>query len=392
MGNTSMTPGVVAIDTGGGVDELVKASAGDATAGYLDAKVDGTTITVSANTLTTIDAGIDHDSLLNFVANEHIDHSTVSISSGGILSGGGTIDGNQTITLANADIDHDQLTNFTTTEHFTMLDEDDLSSDSDTQAATQQSIKAYVDNNITTGTTEVFSSSGTWTCPVGVNYIMVSLCGGGGGGGGGRTNSPHNSGTGGGAGAAILNHFLSVTPTSTYSVTVGAAGTGGAIGAAAGNPGTAGGNSIFVGDDVTLTAGGGGGGFGGQSSDQDVVGAGGAGTIDGQAITSITDLLSPGINLGGFANPLTYSPFSLPGGDGGDSAGDSQRDGGPGGNSFFGRGGDGADFSTSTNPTAGSGIGSGGGGGKGAGGGAGAGANGAEGIVIISYSQDGAPT
>lgn len=43
------------------------------------------------------------------------------------------------------DIDHDALTNFTSTEHFTMLDEDDLVSNSNTQTATQQSIKAYAD-------------------------------------------------------------------------------------------------------------------------------------------------------------------------------------------------------------------------------------------------------
>jgi hypothetical protein len=392
MGNTAITIAAVGVDTGGGVDELVKASAGDATAGYLDAKVDGSTITVSANTLSTIDSGINHNSLSNYVANEHIDHSTVSISSGGILSGGGTIDSNQTITLANADIDHDQLTNFTANEHFTMLDEDDLVSNSDTQAATQQSIKAYVDNNITTGTTEVFSSSGTWTCPAGVNFIQVTLCGAGGGGGGGRTNSPHNSGTGGGAGATIRSHVMRVTPTSTYVVTVGTGGTGGAIGASSGNPGTAGGDSSMVGDDHTLTAGGGGGGFGGQSSDQDVVGAGGAGNIDNQAITSLTDLLSPGINLGSSINPLSYNAFVMPGGDGGDSAGDSSRDGGPGGNSFFGRGGNGSDYGTSSLPEAGKGVGAGGGGGKGQGGAAGAGANGADGIVIVSYSQDGAPT
>jgi hypothetical protein len=53
-----------------------------------------------------------------------------------------------TITIANSDIDHDQLTNFVAGEHFTMLDEDGLTSDSDTQAATQQSIKAYVDAQI----------------------------------------------------------------------------------------------------------------------------------------------------------------------------------------------------------------------------------------------------
>jgi len=40
---------------------------------------------------------------------------------------------------------HDELAGYEAGEHFTMLDEDNLVSDSDTQAATQQSIKAYVD-------------------------------------------------------------------------------------------------------------------------------------------------------------------------------------------------------------------------------------------------------
>ena len=62
---------------------------------------------------------VDHNATTNYVADEHVAHNTVSISSGGILSGGGTIDSNQTITLANADIDHDALTNFAADEHFT---------------------------------------------------------------------------------------------------------------------------------------------------------------------------------------------------------------------------------------------------------------------------------
>jgi len=46
------------------------------------------------------------------------------------------------------DIDHDALTNFAAGEHFTMLDEDAMGTNSNTQAATQQSIKAYVDGSI----------------------------------------------------------------------------------------------------------------------------------------------------------------------------------------------------------------------------------------------------
>jgi trimeric autotransporter adhesin len=46
-------------------------------------------------------AGVDHNSLNNFVANKHIDHSTVSISAGTGLSGGGDITASRTLSLAN---------------------------------------------------------------------------------------------------------------------------------------------------------------------------------------------------------------------------------------------------------------------------------------------------
>ena len=42
---------------------------------------------------------VDHDSTVNFVANEHIDHSTVSVLAGDGMLGGGTIDSDSTLTL-----------------------------------------------------------------------------------------------------------------------------------------------------------------------------------------------------------------------------------------------------------------------------------------------------
>ena len=42
---------------------------------------------------------IDHDSTTNFVANEHIDHSSITIGSGKGLSGGGSIDTSRSLTL-----------------------------------------------------------------------------------------------------------------------------------------------------------------------------------------------------------------------------------------------------------------------------------------------------
>ena len=145
----------------------------------------------------------------------------------------------------------------------------------------------------------------------------------------------------------------------------------------------------MVGDDHTVPAGGGGGGYGGQATDQDIVGAGGAGTIDDNAITSLKTLINaPGPNGVRTATPRV--PLSIPGGDGGDSNGDSSRDGGAGGNSFFGQGGDGGDYSPNVAAQSGTGIGAGGGGGRGQANATGG--NGTEGLVVISYSQDGAPS
>jgi len=50
-------------------------------------------------TLSTTDAEIVHDNLSGFVANEHIDHSAVSILAGTGLSGGGTIAANRTLAI-----------------------------------------------------------------------------------------------------------------------------------------------------------------------------------------------------------------------------------------------------------------------------------------------------
>lgn len=44
-------------------------------------------------------ADIDHDALLNFVANEHIDHTSVDIAAGNGLSGGGDISASRTLTV-----------------------------------------------------------------------------------------------------------------------------------------------------------------------------------------------------------------------------------------------------------------------------------------------------
>ena len=61
--------------------------------------VGGTGITANANDIATNDSEIVHDNLSGFVANEHIDHSSVSVTAGTGLTGGGTIAANQTLNV-----------------------------------------------------------------------------------------------------------------------------------------------------------------------------------------------------------------------------------------------------------------------------------------------------
>jgi hypothetical protein len=56
---------------------------------------------ITANVLP---AGVNHNSLLNYVANQHIDHSAVSISAGTGLTGGGDLTATRTINLANTSV------------------------------------------------------------------------------------------------------------------------------------------------------------------------------------------------------------------------------------------------------------------------------------------------
>jgi hypothetical protein len=82
---------------------------------------------------------------------------------------------------------------------------------------------------------DVFASSGNWTCPAGVQKVLVSVIGGGGGGKGALSPGGGDGGHGG-YGVGVLT----VTPGTVYTVTVGSGGTGNTLGS-----GTAGGTSTF---------------------------------------------------------------------------------------------------------------------------------------------------
>jgi hypothetical protein len=87
-----------------------------------------------------------HDLFTDFVADEHIDHTAVSVIAGAGLTGGGTLAADRTLTVVGgkgigvaADSCYIDVTD---TDWF--LDEDDMASDSATHVASQQSIVAYV--------------------------------------------------------------------------------------------------------------------------------------------------------------------------------------------------------------------------------------------------------
>lgn len=148
-------------------------------------------------------------------------------------------------------------------------------------------------------TSEIFTSSGTWTAPAGVTKVHVIMrpgAGGGGGGGagglgfGGATGGGGGGGRGGGGGGAaqLIRSWLNVTPGTSYSVTVGAGGAGGAgsattTGGNGGNGGISSFGSLMSVGRLAVPIGGSGG-TGGAAGASGTVGAGGAGGTTAGAV------------------------------------------------------------------------------------------------------------
>jgi len=219
---------------------------------------------------------------------------------------------------------------------------------------------------VSMGQSQTFTSSGTFTVPPGITTIIVECWGGGGAGGGSSASSVR--GGGGGAGGAYAKKSITVTPGTSYTVTVGGTTTGTNSAGAEGSP-------SWFGTTSTVYAQGGG---GGEAPNGGTV-LGGIGS----AALSIGDLVYAGGNGADGGSSASGGGGGGAGstGTGGNASGTTGGTGTPlnGGNGGAGR-------TNGGNGTAGQNYG---------GGGSGAyvnntndrnGGNGAAGAVIISWS------
>jgi len=211
-------------------------------------------------------------------------------------------------------------------------------------------------------------STGTDTSSVSVNYLVVA-----GGGSGGQA---------GGGGGGYLTGTLSISPSTPYTVTVGAGG----VFAGGANRGTNGGNSVF--SSITATGGGAGGGNDFDTGANGGSGGGGA-YVPGGAGTGVS---GQGF-AGGTGNNGGSTTYNSGGGGGASGVGGSTTTASVGGNGadglassisgtstyYAGGGGGGAFAVPGTN-------GLGGGATANRGGGSGTNTNGGSGVVIISYA------
>ena len=202
----------------------------------------------------------------------------------------------------------------------------------------------------------VFTTSGTWTAPAGVTSVTVQAWGGGGRGG----NTTSNTQASGGGGGAFAQKVITVTPGTTYNVTVGQGG----------NQTTAnGGDSFFINNTTILAKG------GTAAADNSTTGAAG-----GSSVLSIGDIVYRGGNGGDRAssNSGAGGGGAGTGGNGGDAVTTTAGLG-----TAVGGGDGGASQTGNGNGLAGLTIGGGGSGGKGNGR---AGGDGARGEVRITFT------
>ena len=206
-------------------------------------------------------------------------------------------------------------------------------------------------------TTQTFPSTTTWICPAGITQITIEVWGGGGA-GGGATGNP-SAGGGGAGGAYVKNTTLSVTPGSSYNVTVGATKTGTTTTIQNGNPSS----FALTASPAVLLINAVGGNGGAVSSSNNNSAAGGVAVATG--------------NIGG----TTSNIYGLAGLTGTGTAGSRGGNGGASGGGAAGGTGSTTDAAGATGST----FGGGGAGGKSSTATDRAGGNGAAGQIIITY-------
>jgi hypothetical protein len=185
---------------------------------------------------------------------------------------------------------------------------------------------------------QLFTASGSWVAPAGVTTIWLDGCAQGGG-GGGSANTTGSAGGGGGGGQSIVGARYSVTPGTSYTVTLANSGGTGGAGGSSGSPGVAGSSAVFGGL-VTLSGGAGGSGASGGGFT-----AGGAGGGAGASSGGGGQFISGSVAIGGSGGASHW---------GAGGPGQTGTQNGLGG-SGYGAGGAGAVTATGSNQTGGAG-------------------------------------
>lgn len=247
--------------------------------------------------------------------------------------------------------------------------------------------------------TQTFNSSGTWLCPAGVTEIIV--LGNSGGSGGGAAYAPFLlvQGGSGGVGGPLTPIVLTVTPNTTYTITIGSGGAGGVVAVGGSQvPGGPGGDTsfgalaIWQGKKMSNYQGASGQNYPANTSifttRQNLPATGDFGSFDTQYPINATSKFS-GFSQPGYAGKWGVSAVA------GITTNPLRGQGGAGGMSGEGIGGAGGDAATIVNGSAmnggnaGANTGAGGGGGGGANGSgtAGNGGNGGSGQIIVMWAE-----
>lgn len=159
--------------------------------------------------------------------------------------------------------------------------------------------------------TDEFTSSGTWVCPSSVYSAEFLVVGAGGAGGGvGASGATRYAAGGGGGGGAVKKQILKLTPGATYTITIGAGGTGSAATSGA----TGGFSEVLLSGTTLIRSLGGGGGSGVNASDSEVYAAvanlcGGGGRAAFGTADSLTSGGGGGASLG--LNGITITYFDI---------------------------------------------------------------------------------